>query len=360
MKCSGSVVAAALALLAAPPFFSTRAVSDTLLDVSPSVRSWGLGIAGVADDCDPANAFFNPAVIASQSGVFATGGYGKLLTFVTDDTYTYNMGAGIGLQGGPPGGARLRFGAAVRYSVLHWEEYEARDENNNYLGVFRPVEQSLSMTAGLGAKFGDNLQGSLGLSIKPWWYDDDHWKTDDVSSDLGALLKYDFEIGAGMRLSWSIGWSYLNMGGGDRFFENMRYGMGSHLEGGRSKLLKERLGVDAPSFTITALVDGVVNRLDRDNYYVPENAHSFGAEVGVAQTIFVRIGNYAADARRGEDVNNTTYGFGAGLPHTGRAGSDSTTRAVSRALRTSAPTNSVCRAVSRFNAKQRFVWEEKA
>lgn len=283
----------------------------TVIDLAPSVRSWSLGLTGTADASDPANAFFNPAVVPWTQGAYAMSGYGRLYTFLGDDTYTYNAGVGCGLRGGSPGPTRLAFGAAVLYSALHWAEYEARDENNNYLGVFRPKERSLGVTAGLGATFRDAYHGSIGFSLKPWWYDDDHAKDSEVSCDIGIMLGADFLVSGDLKVSPSVGLGFLNVNSGDVFFENNRYGLGVRLEAKTSSFIKERFGVEVPSAAITALYDNVEDRsgaeLDK------HDSHGFGAEFSVARIIFMRAGTYSYSGRMGKGYRYTNYGLGLGL-----------------------------------------------
>lgn len=49
-----------------------------VMAISTSIRSYGMGQTGVADDSDPANAFYNPALLASLNGAVLTVGYSNL------------------------------------------------------------------------------------------------------------------------------------------------------------------------------------------------------------------------------------------------------------------------------------------
>ena len=310
MECKRSGIAPFLAVVAALSVLVPRAASGTVVDLAPGVRSWSLGLAGAADDSDPANAYFNPALIAWSEGAFATSGYGKLYKFFTDDIYTYNVGAGCSFEGGPPGAVRLRFGGAIRYSVLDWGEYEARDQDNNYLGVFHPRERSFSVTAGVGGTFRDAFHGSVGVSVKPWAYDDGHVKADDVSCDLGVMLKADFILGAQMRLSPSAGVSFLNLNSGDTFFRNNRYGMGVRLEGRSSRYFRERFDVEVPSFAVAAVYDHIADHSGAE--YKNADARGLGAEISIAQVFFMRVGNYNS-GEGSSQLDNSTYGVGLGM-----------------------------------------------
>jgi hypothetical protein len=305
-----TVVAAVVWVFLAFPALFPRAASSTVFDVSPSVRSWSLGLAGVADDRDPANTYFNPAVISTSQGAFATSAWSKLYTFIADDISTYSVGAGYSFPGASAAGVEFRYGAGIRYNVIDWNEFEARDQYNNYLGIFHPRESSLSLTAGVGGTFRETFHGSAGFSIKPWWYDDGHLKESKTAWDMGLMFKTDVMIAGEMKLSPSVGVSFLNMGD-ELFFRNNRYGIGAHLEGPRSRYFRERLGVEVPSFEVTALYDIIANR--SSPHYEGEDTRGFGGELGVAQVLFLRIGNYGTLGERTSHFSNSTYGVGLGL-----------------------------------------------
>lgn len=311
MKRSSSRAVAALGLLIASVVFSPeRALGQFILTRSPSIRSWGMGQLGAADDIDPANAFFNPAIISLAQGAFVTGGYEKFPAFL--DLRIYNVGAGGAMEISSREGVRWRLGGGVRYNVVDYGEYDARDINNVDLGVVHPKENYSSLTLGAGATFNEMYYFGAGVSVKPWRFD---WGTEGIFTktavDLGLIFKADIIKNEGMKLSSSAGIGFLNLGGAIEKNVDLpkviRYGLGLHFEGPTSRRFEERFGVAVPTCSFTA--DYELSDDHTRDTFGKATQWGAGTEIGIMQILFLRNGFY----RNEYGQRLASFGLGLGL-----------------------------------------------
>jgi hypothetical protein len=285
------------------------ALGTGFLLVSPAMRSQGMGSVGVADDTDPANAFFNPAAIASTRGAFLTLGYNS---FTYDyglesdvNTYTYNVGAGAGFERALGDDITGRFGVGVRYNAF------SREESFAYSTPHNDDEDYVSFALGVGCAMGDALYGGVGLAVKPW-REKYGYPPPETSSktayDIGFLARMQIIRTEKMTLSSSYGVSFLNLGGTiSRNYplpKTYRYGFALHFEGENSGYCREHFCVDVPVLAASMAFDFIDGRPQGGNDW------GLGAEVALYQILFLRTGyTYLAE-------NATYWSFGLGVGFT--------------------------------------------
>jgi hypothetical protein len=296
----------------------TGASGQYLLTWSPSVRSWGMGTIGAADDGDLANVFFNPAVISSADGAFFTSGYWKMDIYDSKYPLLYNIGAGWAGRTTLRSGRIVRFGGGIRYNVFDLGQVMYCEDIFSYPScpLVRSKETSFSLTAGAGLAFNRRVHAAAGLSIKPWNFSlGGRTQYKKTAYDLGLMIEATMLDEEGAKLSTTIGASFLNLGGDFETGEGhtsplprtYRYGLGMLYEGPTSGYFRDRFGVALP--ICSARIDYELTQDRTETRFERRRAWGVGAEVSILRILFLRTGFFKDDYSNARDG---ALGFGLG------------------------------------------------
>ena len=290
--------------------------AQTVLEYGQSVRSWGMGAVGAADDNDPANVFFNPAIIASNTGAFFTSRYGCTFDFDSGYPRIYQVGAGLVARKTLSEGRAIKYGGGVSYAMIDWGDIHYCSGPDWWdCPIVRPKESTVVTTVGAEVEFNSPLSLGAGVSVKPWRYrSGEGTEYDATAIDWGLLLKARIIDEEGARLSASLGTGFLNLGGkyGPEAHEadqprTFRYGLGMSYEGATSEYFHNRFGVDVP--VLSAVVDYELTQDRRDYSYERGRAWGVGAEVSVLRILFLRTGFFKDEY---DSQRDGMLGFGLG------------------------------------------------
>jgi len=308
-----AVASAIATVLAAVP---NDASAQDVLEYCQSVRSWGMGTIGAADDSDPANAFFNPAIIASNPGAFLTSRYG--CTFSLDSGYPriYQVGAGLVARKTLSEGRAIKYGGGVSYATIDWGDIHYCSGPDWWdCPLVRPKESTVVTTLGAEVEFNSPISLGAGVSIKPWRYRSGEGTDYSATAiDWGLLLKACIIDEENAKLSANLGTGFLNLG--DKYGpegheadqpRTFRYGLGMRYEGATSECFHNRFGVDVPVFS--AVIDYELAQDRRDYSYERGRAWGVGAELSVLRVLYLRTGFFKDEYGTERDG---MLGFGLG------------------------------------------------
>jgi hypothetical protein len=294
------------------PFEKVVPVRFDAMAFPRGVRSLGMGMTGTADDADPANVYYNPAVLAYGPGIGITGGTNNW----TSGFDFFDLG--VSATYGPPRGSDRRWsaGAGIRYVTMDFDG--ANDTDSTALGTAPPEgtfnDWYLASTVAGGYSTG-NFDLGVGFAVK--YLDAGQIAGIDFSSwtyDLGALVKYTYRRSDGVDVVTSAGVSGLSLGSGDsgpnavKPIEQLRAGLGISLEAMAEPVSGD---ADGREFSILAIaVDGeLVDYVDLDR----DPGSSVGVEMALVNILSIRYGY--ADKQYAFDYGQTFggalgYGFG--------------------------------------------------
>jgi hypothetical protein len=273
------------------------------------VRSIGMGMTGTADDFDPANVYYNPAVLAFGPGVALTGGTNNWRSgFDISD-----IGVSASYQPMSGGDAsRWHLGAGIRYARLDFESSGTIPPPIS--GYPDPVlsfsDWYLASTLAAGYHVG-NLGVAAGFAVK--YLEVQTTGDNQISTwtfDTGLLVKYMIRRPEGTNIIPSLGVSALSLGGnknvGTMVFdpaEQIRLGAGLRMEAMAVQEAGDPLSRTSPVLAVT--IDGEL--LD-----FPDTDRGLGSGVGVEFSLFnildIRYGY--ADKQLAFDYGQT---FGGGI-----------------------------------------------
>ncbi len=312
---AGIVLALTLAPLIAHAVGETTAPS---MAMPTSMRSYGMGETGVADDSDPGNAFYNPAIISSFSGVFASGGYSNLIPMLSEDVRLTYTGILAGFQEAPGRATRLGAGGSVEYVRLNLGEWTGFSPAGDTVQPYESFERYFRASLAGGFTFARSVRIGVGASLKHWrwaWkdsYSDLSCGWDAWAGDAGLLMRITGDVKPGLHLAVSSGFSYLSFGhhvriGGSKvpLPTTMRLGVGFRLEANPLEELKHIFGYEPRMASIAAYLDVIDNRHSHDRPIV-----KWGAELSFIEMLHFRIGYVNDKPGRIEDL---TWGFGLGI-----------------------------------------------
>ena len=311
--------AIALIVLGLSSFWTLPLHSQSIFTLNQSVRAYGLGQSCVADDFDPANAYCNPALIFSLHGAFVTGGYGQLVPELADDVLTYNIGVVCGYGFDIGESMTLGIAAGLRYNRLEFGRHEIWDVYNVFLGHYEPYERYMSFTFSGGLNVRERYIFGFGLAVKPFKYDiTKSWfeltRTGDrktTAYDLGMFFKTIIDLPDGFTLTPAFGLSVLNLGENKESLsplpEQLHVGIGLRLAGFGSARIDEILHRKTPVLTLAGNFE-----INREQILDKSTIYGYGFEVGLIQTLFLRIGYYDYEDGHIEDI---TYGIGTGITY---------------------------------------------
>jgi hypothetical protein len=303
------VVLTPLAGVASTDYERVEAKYKGVLSFPRGVRAIGMGMTGTADHADPANVYYNPAVLAYGPGVALTGGTNNWQSGI--DISDIGLSAAYRPTSRPRPNWRL--GAGIRYARLDFEP--SGTVMPAVIPGYASVDLSfsdwyLATTVAGGYGFG-NLDIGLGFAVKyleataiggsiinTWTY------------DAGVLAKYVIHRSEGTNIIPSVGVSGLNLGGtkdeGSEIIRpatQVRYGAGLRLEALGAQEAGEPLSRTSPVLAIT--IDGeLLDFTDSDRGL----GSGVGVELSMVNILNIRYGY--ADKQFAFDYGQT---FGGGI-----------------------------------------------
>jgi hypothetical protein len=270
------------------------------------VRALGMGLTGAADAGDPANVYYNPAVLAYGPGIGLTGGtnnwtsgfdigdVGVSATYqsVSSSRPAWNVGAGIRYVNMDFDGSDVIRPAVVGLPPLHTfsDWYLASTLAGGY------STGNLDLAAGFAVKYLDASQIE-GVDFSTWTY------------DVGALARYTYHRQDGLDLVTSGGVSGLSLGSNEggpdaiKPVEQLRAGLGFRVEAMGIQESGEPLDMQGPILAI-AVNGEVVDYVDTDRGL----GSGVGVEMALVNIMSIRYGY--ADKQYAFDYGQT---FGGGL-----------------------------------------------
>lgn len=323
-----------LVLLAAVP--SALAAQDVLINPI-GTRTYGMGLAGVADDLDPNNVFLNPAVVASVRGIALSGNYQPDVIFEADDYYNINFLIAGGHDWNVGTAGVLGLGVGVTYSRIDFGNFIATNPQGLSLGEFSWTDWVLGFEAGLQYVHNGRLGFDVGFAVKSWKSDFD-WASDDPQLDafdaeatlydFGALIWMPFVTDAGYVLKPLVGFSATNFGGELNYSDQTsdppkqsRIGVGFRVDSPAAAAATA--GTELSSSRWRLVFDIDYHQRDDQNGRERGDAINTGAEFSISDIVFFRMGYRAVnrkDIYRGDErVKQVTVGLGVGYDN-GRYG----------------------------------------
>lgn len=269
------------------------------------VRSIGLGMTGVADDTDPANVYYNPAVAAFGLGIALTGGVSNWL-YGMDIS---DVGVSATAASLFDGRSNLHLGAGIRYARLDAEPRpSAQPTSFEFTG---PIDVDftdwyLASTVAAGYTAGP-VDIAAGFAVKYLEVRVADGKADEWTYDTGLLAKYEYRRPDGVSFIPSFGVSALSWGGRqDEVIDpvaQVRYGIGLRLEAVGLQESGRPLSRETPILAIT--IDGeLLDFVDSNR----ELGSGVGVELSLVNILSIRYGY--ADKQFAFDYAQT---FGGGL-----------------------------------------------
>jgi hypothetical protein len=278
-----------------------------VLRIPRGVRNLGLGGIGAADPFSADNVYYNPANAFLIPGVHFTTNHNDY--YADADHSDYNLYAGYRLSLNDTWG--LRFGGGVRYTE---QTFGASIERTIFLpeGTGQSVsgrDYYYAIVIGCGLNVG-GFDFGAGFSVKPVTQELGNAKEKYEAYDIGVLVQRTFEFDSGGRLIPSLGFSLLNEGnpivyGGHEaeLPEQFRAGAGIRFESQSSQSAADRLGVNRPIVSVSALLEYVERR-----YLEDREGTALGLESSVLDILFLRV--FHSDNTLETDGGG--YGFGIG------------------------------------------------
>ena len=253
------------------------------------VRSIGMGMTGTCDDTDPANAYYNPAVLAYGPGIGLNGGTNNW----TSGFDIIDVGISAAYRASTASRSGWNVGAGIRYVTM---EFDGRDElHPTAIGTPPPIhtfnDWYLASTMAGGYSPG-NFDLAVGFAVK--YLDAGQIDGVDFSTwtyDVGAMAKYTYHRQDGLDVVTSGGVSGLSLGANDggpdaiASVEQLRAGLGIRLEAAGTQESGEPIGWQSPILAI-AVNGEVVDYVDTGR----DPGSSVGMEMSMANSLSIRYG----------------------------------------------------------------------
>lgn len=201
-----ALVAFATNSQAQEPFAIVSTYAFHHLSLAPGTRNLALGHVGAADDADPMNQFYNPAILVTFEGAGLSYGHADLPVGMN----LFEVSAQAGHRFAVNDNTGLRFAASVRFKEFSIETDPSRT-------IFLPegagrefspdTDVALALAGGVSAGFFDAGVGFAAKRIDAGFADVQAW-----TYDVGLLMKATFGQEALWRVIPSVGVSVLNAG----------------------------------------------------------------------------------------------------------------------------------------------------
>jgi hypothetical protein len=267
-----------------------------VLSFPRGVRSIGMGMAGVADDADPANVFYNPAVAARRPGMAITGGYNTW----KDDFRVADVGATATYEPASERFQKWRIGGGIRYTQLDYAPEQGDRKWPASPGYVGSIDLSFTdwyIASTIAAAYtirGVDVAAGFAVKRLEAGIGDNH-RFVNWSYDAGLLVKRGFCTSDGRKVTPSFGVSALSFGadterGSDTIdpVSQMRYGLGIRLE---------EMGVQQAGMAVRCTAPVLAIALDAEilDYNVPQELErklgsSVGVEFSLADILSIRYG----------------------------------------------------------------------
>ncbi len=293
--------------VAAEPFEQINTLKIDAMAFPRGVRSLGMGMTGTGDAFDPANVWYNPAVLAYSPGIGITGGTNNWTSGF--DFSDIGLSAAYRVPSGD--NAAWNVGAGLRYTTMDFGG--ANDDEPTAIGTFPPLDGFtdwyLASTVAGGYSPG-NFDFAAGFTVK--YLKGDQIITAEFDTwawDVGLLGRYTYHRQDGLNVITTAGVSGLSLGGSDagplviQSIEQFRAGMGIRVEASGLQESGESLGHFDPIMAI-GINGEVVDYSDTDR----KTGSSVGIEMSLINVLSVRFGY--ADSQYAFDYGQT---FGGGL-----------------------------------------------
>jgi hypothetical protein len=271
------------------------------------IRALGMGVTGTGDAGDPANVYYNPAVLAYGPGIGLTGGTNNW----TSGFDIGDMGVSATYPSVSSAGPAWHVGAGIRYVNMDFAGTDSVQPTA--IGIPPPANSfsdwylastlaggyssgNFDLGAGFAVKYLDASQIE-GVEFSSWTY------------DVGALVKYTYHRQDGLDVVTSGGVSGLSLGSGDSGpdaiepVEQLRAGLGLRVEAMGLDESGERAKPRTPILAI-AVNGEVVDYVDSDR----DVGSGVGVEMSLVDIMSIRYGY--ADSQYAFDYGQT---FGGGL-----------------------------------------------
>lgn len=287
---------------ATEPFAKVSTYSFQFLRFPVSARNLAMGSVGAADDVDPRNQYYNPAVLYPLDGFAVGGGRVSWIADVDFDDYAAQAGNLL-----PTGCCeRVRVAAAVRYTVM---KMPGTVERTVFLPegtgrILNPRDRNITFALA-GGWYAGRYELGAGFAVKRLSQDLVDKEFRGWAYDLGVVAKATFGREAPVRLIPSIGLSVLNLGSGVDYGDRKgdlpregRAGVRLRLEASHV----EFAGRDVPFVSISGVADYV------DSPWRQPNKRGVGLDVGLIDVVHFRLGYIDG---LGDDLDGlSSRGFG--------------------------------------------------
>ena len=314
------------------------APAQIVLEIPVGVRSHGLGAGGVADDLEPANVFFNPAILSSLRGIYfnaerpdfpSFGSFGPL----DFDHYSLGLGGSYPIRVSPSREARI--GIDLRYTKLDFGPSTTSIGGSS--ATVDQFERYFGISLGAGITIDDRTHIGVGGTVKlfkaelvarsapPLIFNANLAEERGELFDLGLFASKRVQKGIGTLIT-SAGISVLNLGGdlefrlttgsAAGFFSNappktIRFGVGFRMIGPQNDELTRKLGTPNPAWSLATHLE----------FEKPQSGQGGtvrgGLESGILNLLFVRVGFFdPLGTFFGSDrPAETTWGLGLKFPY---------------------------------------------
>jgi hypothetical protein len=295
-------------------FNGTRQASaQTLLQTPYSIRSYGMGLSGAADDFDVGNLYYNPAVLGSLNGAALSLGLRPDLRSAGDDNRGFNGLIAGGYQFRTGRTSAVGIGGGVVYTVDDYNELRFPGEvNENVLGLQAAIRYQSETPFAI----------AFGIAYKTRKKDFDHRfrppeEYEDTLFDIGILSTSTYQRGGGGTTVISFAGSYINHSDKIDIDEWWRIkptmaiiGLGFRMTGRPVSGEGPDQTARPPQWRVSANLDFVLPASDYGN-----NLNT-GVEVSLREMAFFRLG-YQMTLEDKDTEYQLTIGLGAGYD-TGR------------------------------------------
>ena len=275
-----------------------------------SVRSYGMGLTGVADDYDPHNVYYNPAVVGAIHGLAFCGNLHPDLIYSGDDSRGWNgVVAGGVLQ--PKGeSSAFGFGAALNYTGWKIDDVW-------YIG--EATERTIGVDVALQYVVSAKTSIALGFGVKSWNHDPSprHYtgyappSGDGQLFNTGLMISNKTTTESGKVYGVAAGVSIINWESDDELrylighgISEARFGLGFRVIRPDDAGTVGQESVRPSRWRLSVNVDFVTREDDQDS-----SAHT-GAEFSIREIGFLRAGYEALLAH--DVIHHATVGLGIG------------------------------------------------
>jgi hypothetical protein len=280
---AGFLALAARSCPATEPYAAISTYSFQFLNYSTGARNIALGQVGTADDNDPSNQYYNPAVLVSFEGIGLCAGTVEWIAHANYDDY--GIHAGRRFTSGDS--HHFRLAGALRYTTMELPAQEIYTIFIPHTGITLDP-QDKNVTLALAGGWGTEVwEIGAGFSVKRISSELSDAQIRAWAFDLGVLAKAKIDLSRDARLLPCAGFSFVNLGSGtdheDRSNDlprQWRAGLGLRFEVSRLELG----GRDVSAVSMAGVADYVDDRRPYPNKF------GAGIELGFIDTVYLRTG----------------------------------------------------------------------